>query len=577
MITTYLRKKYKVFLKTKGKVCYNFNGVDIMPYVALYRKYRPKKFDDVIGQKVTVEILKNSIINNKISHAYLFNGPRGTGKTSVAKIFAKSVNCLNNKNGNACGTCELCKKIQENDVDIIEIDAASNNGVEEIREIRSKVKLLPAVAKYKVYIIDEVHMLSTGAFNALLKTLEEPPSHVIFILATTEIHKIPLTILSRCQRFDFNKVNSEEMFAKLKQICKLEKKDISDNILKLIVKLSDGGCRDAVNLLDQVLSLSSENITEDEIYDMQGITSEDKIIDFLNTILENDIVGGMKFLDSFVNSGKNLNGIVEQLLILLHNIAIANTVDNFFQGDSQKKYMAINVNLENIKILTNILIELENQMNKSTNQRNLFETYYIYMSSVINDCKTNVSNNFVNLVKNSKQTPKKELKECSSENGESVNTDFNLLKKIRINNILATANKEELIKINHDYERINDFIANKVYNNIAALLLSGKVVAASSEYLLFSFDDKSLVKVFLSNLEKIEKFLYEIYNNEYKVMSVDSNEWVNIKNEFIINKKNKVVYEILPELDVLQNQNKKNTKFESITNNIFGDEVETIN
>lgn len=577
MITTYLRKKYKVFLKTKGKVCYNFNGVDIMPYVALYRKYRPKKFDDVIGQKVTVEILKNSIINNKISHAYLFNGPRGTGKTSVAKIFAKSVNCLNNKNGNACGTCELCKKIQENDVDIIEIDAASNNGVEEIREIRSKVKLLPAVAKYKVYIIDEVHMLSTGAFNALLKTLEEPPSHVIFILATTEIHKIPLTILSRCQRFDFNKVNSEEMFAKLKQICKLEKKDISDNILKLIVKLSDGGCRDAINLLDQVLSLSSENITEDEIYDMQGITSEDKIIDFLNTILENDIVGGMKFLDSFVNSGKNLNGIVEQLLILLHNIAIANTVDNFFQADSQKKYIAINVNLENIKILTNILIELENQMNKSTNQRNLFETYYIYMSSVINDCKTNVSNNFVNLVKNSKQTPKKELKECLSENGESVNTDFNLLKKIRINNILATANKEELIKINHDYERINDFIANKVYNNIAALLLSGKVVAASSEYLLFSFDDKSLVKVFLSNLEKIEKFLYEIYNNEYKVMSVDSNEWVNIKNEFIINKKNKVVYEILPELDVLQNQNKKNTKFESITNNIFGDEVETIN
>ena len=548
-----------------------------MPYVALYRKYRPKKFDDVIGQKVTVEILKNSIINNKISHAYLFNGPRGTGKTSVAKIFARSVNCLNNKNGNACGTCELCKKIQENDVDIIEIDAASNNGVEEIREIRSKVKLLPAVAKYKVYIIDEVHMLSTGAFNALLKTLEEPPSHVIFILATTEIHKIPLTILSRCQRFDFNKVNSEEMFAKLKQICKLEKKDISDNILKLIVKLSDGGCRDAINLLDQVLSLSSENITEDEIYDMQGITSEDKIIDFLNTILENDIVGGMKFLDSFVNSGKNLNGIVEQLLILLHNIAIANTVDNFFQGDSQKKYIAINVSLENIKILTNILIELENQMNKSTNQRNLFETYYIYMSSVINDCKTNVSNNFVSLVKNSKQTPKKELKECLSENGESVNTDFNLLKKIRINNILATANKQELIKINHDYERINDFIANKVYNNIAALLLSGKVVAASSEYLLFSFDDKSLVKVFLSNLEKIEKFLYEIYNNEYKVMSVDSNEWVNIKNEFIINKKNKVMYEILPELDVLQNQNKKNTKFESITNNIFGDEVETIN
>ena len=550
-----------------------------MTYVALYRKYRPKKFDDVIGQRVTVEILKNSIINNKISHAYLFNGPRGTGKTSVAKIFARSVNCLNNQNGNACTTCDLCKKIQENDVDIIEIDAASNNGVEEIREIRSKVKLLPTIAKYKVYIIDEVHMLSTGAFNALLKTLEEPPSHVIFILATTEIHKIPLTILSRCQRFDFNKVNSEEMFAKLKRICELEKKNISDDILKLIVKLSDGGCRDAINLLDQVLSLSSDDITEDEIYNMQGILSEDKVIDFLMTISENNIVSGMKYLDNFVNSGKNLNSIVEQLLVLLRNVAIAKSVDDFFQEDIHKKYLSIDLSLENIKILTNILIELENQMSKSTNQKNLFEIYYIYMSSVVNNCKTITPINDVNLIENNekKVEVEQELKQTFIQKDETVKCDFDLLKKIRINNVLATANKEELIKINQDYERINDFIANKVYNNIAALLLSGKVVAASPDYLLFSFDDKSLVKVFLSNLEKIEKFLYEIYNNEYKVMSVDSKEWFNIKNEFIINKKNNVVYEILPELDVVKNQNKKNTKFESITNNIFGDEVETIN
>ena len=547
-----------------------------MAYVALYRKYRPKNFDDVIGQKITVEILSNSIINNKISHAYLFNGPRGTGKTSVAKIFSRSVNCSNIKNGSACGTCESCKKIQENDVDIIEIDAASNNGVEEIREIRSKVKLLPTVAKYKVYIIDEVHMLSTGAFNALLKTLEEPPAHVIFILATTEIHKIPLTILSRCQRFDFNKVNSEEMFAKLKQICECEKKNLSDNIIRLIVSLSDGGCRDAINLLDQVLSLSIDNITEDEIYNIQGILSEDKIIDFLKTILQNDVVAGMKFLNDFVNSGKNLNNIVEQLLVLLHNVAIAKSVDDFFQSDRQKKYLSVDLNLENIKVLTNILIELENQMNKSTNQRNLFEIYYIYMSNVVNDCKNN-KNNTVNVVESDEKKIKNKSKCETVTKDENVKHDFDLLKKIRINNVLATANKEELIKINRDYERITDFIANKVYNNIAALLLSGKVVAASSEYLLFSFDDKSLVQVFLFNMEKIEKFLSEIYNNDYKVMSIDSSEWADIKNKFIINKKNRIIYELIPELNISKGQNKNNTKFKDITNNIFGDEIENIN
>lgn len=547
-----------------------------MAYIALYRKYRPQNFDDVVGQSVTVEILKNSIINNKISHAYLFNGPRGTGKTSVAKIFARSVNCLNNKNGDACGKCELCKKIKENDVDIIEIDAASNNGVEEIREIRSKVKLLPTVAKYKIYIIDEAHMLSTGAFNALLKTLEEPPSHVIFILATTEIHKIPLTILSRCQRFDFNKVNSEEMFAKLKQICKLEKKNISDDILKLIVKLSDGGCRDAINLLDQVMSLSPDDVTEDEIYNIQGILSEDKVINFLEIISQNDIISGMRTIDNFVNSGKNLNSVVEQLLVLLRNVAIAKSVDNFFQKDSQLKYLSIDLSLDNIKALTNILIELENQMNKSINQRNLFEIYYIYMSNIVNDCKSAVFYDTLNQIKFNEGKMKNELNNttiCDVNTGDN----FDLLKKIRINNVLATANKEELLKINNDYERINDFIANKVYNNIATLLLSGKVVVASSDYLLFCFDDKSLVQVFLSNLEKIEKFLGEIYGTEYKIMSVDSNEWASIKNKFIINKKNNVGYEIMPELENVQNQNKKNTKFENITKNIFGDEVENIN
>ena len=546
-----------------------------MSYVALYRKYRPNDFDSVIGQKVIIDILKNSIMNNKISHAYLFKGPRGTGKTSVAKIFAKAVNCLNNKNGSACGNCELCKKILENDIDIIEIDAASNNGVEEIREIRSKVKLLPTVAKYKVYIIDEVHMLSTGAFNALLKTLEEPPSHVIFILCTTEIHKIPLTILSRCQRFDFNKVNSEEMFANLKKICELENKIIPDNIISLIVKLSDGGCRDAINLLDQVLSMSLDSITEKEIYDIQGILPEKDIVEYLNTISNNDIISGLNYISSFVEMGKNLSIIVDQLLILLRNISIAKTVNNYFSKNDQEKYNSFNFTLENIKELTKLLIELENQMNKSINQKSLFDIYYIYMFNVVNQDKYNVSSDNVNVLENKAIKSENNVKLAEKEKHECVNDDFDSLKKVRINNTLATANKEELKKINNSYDRINDFIANKVYNNIAALLLSGSVVAASSQYLLFSFSDKSLIQVFLSNLDKIEKFLNELYNNNYKVMCVASEEWIKIKNEFILNKKNNVNYEVIPELEA--NCIKKVTKFENITNEIFGGEIETVN
>ena len=546
-----------------------------MSYIALYRKYRPKNFDDVIGQKVVVEILKNSIINNHISHAYLFNGPRGTGKTSIAKIFAKTVNCLDNSNGNYCGNCEMCKNLEVNDVDIIEIDAASNNGVEEIREIRSKVKLVPTVAKYKVYIIDEVHMLSTGAFNALLKTLEEPPAHVIFILATTDMHKIPLTILSRCQRFDFKKIDSEEMFAKLKEICTLEKKEISDNVLRLITKLSDGGCRDAINLLDQVISLSNDNITEDEIYDLQGRVSEKTIIEFLKSICDNEVDVGMKLIDNFVTTGKNLNTIVDELLILLRNISLAQNISSYFAEEEKKVYLTFDLSIDIIKEMTRILLELSSQIVKSNNQKNLFEIYYIYLIHTVNkdvyldnnvDRIANINN--VNYNDNTKN-------KIDNNVNESKIIDIDSFRKVRINNCFVTANKEFLNKVNKDYERINDFIANKVYNNVAALLLSGKIVVASNEYLLFNFEDKSLIQVFMSNIKKIEKLLFEIYDINFKVVCVTNDEWIMLKNDFISKKKNNISYEFIPETNIEVKESK--TSFEDVTSNIFGEDVENIN
>ena len=243
-----------------------------MSYLALYRKYRPVDFNNVYGQEEVVTVLKNAIVTGKISHAYLFCGPRGTGKTTIAKIVARLVNCDNLIDGNPCGKCYNCLNYL-NSNDIVEIDAASNNGVDEIRELRDKVNLVPSNAKYKVYIIDEVHMLTMQAFNALLKTLEEPPSHVIFILATTEPHKIPLTISSRCQKFRFSKISDDKIFDRLKDICYCENISTDDDTLYEIARLSDGGMRDAINILDQLVAYSNGNITIDDVYKVNGSVS----------------------------------------------------------------------------------------------------------------------------------------------------------------------------------------------------------------------------------------------------------------------------------------------------------------
>lgn len=295
----------------------------------LYRKYRPQKFSEIIGQNHIVQTLSNAIKNERIGHAYLFTGPRGTGKTTIARIFAKTVNCADIKNSEPCLSCENCKNIQNGrSLDIIEIDAASNTGVDNIRELREAVKLPPTRAKFKVYIIDEVHMLSTGAFNALLKTLEEPPAHVIFILATTEIHKIPDTIASRCQRFDFAKLPLENILKKLLFIAEKEGVKIEKNALEMIAIASEGGMRDAESLLAQVISLEDKNITSKEVEEILGTTDNKNIEEMAETLLAGKISESLKFVNRVSNEGCDIEVFNKALLNYFRKLLVVSVDEN---------------------------------------------------------------------------------------------------------------------------------------------------------------------------------------------------------------------------------------------------------
>lgn len=298
-----------------------------MAYKALYRTYRPANFDEIAGQEHITKTFRNALVNNKIAHAYLFSGPRGTGKTSIAKIIAKAVNCEKAPVENPCNECDICRGIEDNTInDVIEIDAASNNGVDEIREIRDKVKYLPGVGKYKVYIIDEVHMLSTGAFNALLKTLEEPPKHVIFILATTEPHKIPATIHSRCQRFDFRGVSVPDMVKTLNIIIKKENIGIEKEAIKVIAESAEGGMRDAISLLDQVVSYTDKNVTTSDVHVIRGTVSNEKLLKIAVAIYDNNSVEAIKQLDDLILLGKEAPRLVENLIKFYRDVLIFKNV-----------------------------------------------------------------------------------------------------------------------------------------------------------------------------------------------------------------------------------------------------------
>ena len=565
-----------------------------MAYTALYRKYRPSNFASVVGQEVVVDILKNSILNNKVSHAYLFTGPRGTGKTSIAKILAHAVNCLN-FNGDICGECEVCKNLEINDSDIIEIDAASNNGVDEIRTLRDNVKLLPSFCKYKIYIIDEVHMLSTGAFNALLKTLEEPPSHVIFILATTEPNKIPLTILSRCQRFDFNKISNEKLVSRLLYIATQEGKIIDKSILEYIAEISDGGLRDAINLLDQVISLPQECVTLEEIDRLSGRISQNTLFELLSAISTGNYLSILNISDIIYGEGKNYKDIADGMLAIVRDLSINFEVDNYFNKDYSSKLATINIPFDKLISITSLLNELIKELKNSNDPKMLFDIYMVNICNSlsskgnlsvkkedINNSQTvELKNKEVINISNIKENKEKlNINKDSDEdtiNEKTVNTSNDTingdLKSIRINNVLAEADKSILNNIVKSYDKIGDYVSNKVYNTLSILLLDGHVVVASTKYLLFAFESEEDVTLFDNNYKQIELFIKEVFEETYKVAAVTKKEWQRIKDDFIKNKKNQIPYVFIDENDVKLDVGVSFNDLENSALDLFGEDT----
>lgn len=555
-------------------------------YQALYRKYRPKNFNEMIGQDVIVKTLQNAISRNKISHAYLFTGPRGTGKTSTAKIFAKTINCERPENGIPCEKCVCCTQINnQQNVDIIEIDAASNNGVDEIRELKNKVNLVPSISKYKVYIIDEVHMLSTSAFNALLKTLEEPPSHVIFILATTDPHKVLPTILSRCQRYDFKKVSESKIYDRLKYVCEQEKITIDDSALKEISRLANGGLRDALSILDQVAAYSNDTITEKNVHDVNGTIIQNDLKRMILSLTNDDLLNIFNIIDDYDNSGKNFVKLIEEIILFYKNILLMKKIPNYFDNNYSELYNEF-INVYTEEQLIDILNELNSNVSVIKNDSNSRLIFELAIIKIINIKK--------NSQKFNKQLDNNETISLNTKNKKSENSDvelkkekdikekiispeienqINQLQDIRINNTLSKLNKKIIIEYKEKFKSLNFKLLDPENGEIISMILDGELKAASEEYLLFVLKTDNITKLFNLSIPKIEQFLNNEYSTKFKVIGVEQNKWNYIKNQFN-NKTKKFEYtsELINYEDIFKDSDLK--KDESTIDSMFKNIVE---
>ena len=530
-----------------------------MAYKALYRTYRPSTFEEVAGQKHIVKTLKNALATNKIAHAYLFCGPRGTGKTSMAKLLAKALNCEEGL-GHQCNHCSNCLAVSDGShPDVIEIDAASNNGVDEVRDLIEKVKYSPIKGRYKVYIIDEVHMMTSGAFNALLKTLEEPPAHVVFILATTEAHKVLPTIVSRCQRYDFSKVEDEDIIKRLKEIFAKENITYEEDALKSITTLADGGVRDALSIADQVIAYSGSNISEKDVEDLFGLASIEEKVDFLNNINEQNTKYVLEKMNKFIEAGVDIKRLTTDMLDILKDVIIyknTNDVSLLVKlKENQVKDFSNKITNKKALEMINILLDAQSNYKFVNNIRTLFEITLLKLlnvSSATDVVNENIRNTNESLVNNTSKETKVEEKQVQTninsvptqpvakqnETSTKILEDANSLSQVAtmgernqltqddLIKIMVTGNKEMKMALISKWKNLEDYKLHPTLGKFATLLLNGKPYVMNEKILVldYQFANEAQKVNLIANQNKLCEVVKLISGVQTKIYALSRNE-----------------------------------------------------
>ena len=503
-----------------------------MAYKALYRTYRPQQFSQVAGQQAIVKTLQNALLNKKLSHAYLFSGPRGTGKTTLAKIFAKALNCETSPS-EPCGVCENCLALQENrHPDIIEIDAASNNGVDEVRELIDKVKYAPIKGNYKVYIIDEVHMMTSGAFNALLKTLEEPPSHVLFILATTEPHKILPTILSRCQRFDFGKVNANDLRNRIELILKSEKITFDDAAIQTVIQLADGGVRDALSILDQVIAYTGGRFQESDLLQLFGLVSIEEKINLLTSIGQQDQTGMIQKIEQFIKIGADFKRLLNDLLMMLKDVLIlVKTQQPSLMStinESQANRLLEYVTLQTIPLLVNALLTLQLDARNAQAIPGMLQLRLLQLQPDAN--KTKSQPTIFDVMKKTATPSQNELPPSIHETGDAIYIDdVNMIK------VMVTGDKDQKHDLIESWKKLDELLYQPKYAAIAALLKDARPYVLSKHILVLEVDQVSNSAKFnvVLNQKLIQTVIKQISGYEGLVYAINRQEAGKLKKLFM--------------------------------------------
>ena len=562
-----------------------------MAYQALYRKWRPQKFEDMVGQTAVTKTLKNAIIHHKTSHAYLFTGPRGTGKTSAAKIFAKAINCLNPQDGEPCNDCLLCKGITEGTIgDVIEIDAASNNGVEEIRDIRDKARYAPTQATYKVYIIDEVHMLSTGAFNALLKTLEEPPKNVIFILATTEPHKIPATIISRTQRFDFRRITNDEIIQRLRYILEQEEIAYEKEALSVIARCANGGMRDALSLLDQVISFSDDKVSFEQAIQVSGSLTDDLMIEFVRLLTQQQAQAALLQLQDLLLLGKEASRLIEEWLEFSRDLLVAKQTGDMIGRSEAFVEFAKEVEEAFLYRFMDALNQTQQEMRFTTKPTISLEVFTIKMAQPVVAVAQQVASTnqeYVSQLEQQLQSLQQQMSQLLQGQGveapKKVSTPQAKASTYKPNigevyKVLDAATRKDLIFIRELWGDLLQMLSTTQ----RALLKASEPVAASPNGFVLKFDYEILCQRAQESVElheDIARHCQTLAQYPGNFVSVTGEQWVQIRQDYLRDKKEKQESEGVTHATEMEEQptdeEEKNEVEQLVQNTIdlFGEEI----